>query len=240
MIKIAVCDDEQRVCSTLEEYIIMICKGVRMKVEIDIYNDGESIYEALREKESYHLIFLDIKLVNINGIDIGKYIREELCDNYTQIAYISGRESYAMQLFEIRPVSFMLKPISFEKVKKVINDTLSLMNVMSGKFGFKQKQDVHFVELSDIVYFKSDNRKVHIILKDGKTDFYGRLDNIYQDLPKRKFLYIHKSYIVNASYISVFEYENITLATGETLPIAQSKRKSVRMAQTNLYLECGR
>lgn len=234
MIRIAVCDDELKICSMMEEYVIEACKDAKVKVDIVLYDEGETLCEALRAGERFSLIFLDIELRGINGVSIGSVIREELEDNTMQIAYISGKESYAMQLFESRPINFIVKPITYEQVVEVIGKTISLMNAMSKKFVYKLKQDMHFIEFRDIIYFKSNNRKVLIITKYGTQEFYGKLDKISNQLPKEEFLYIHKSYIVNTSYIATFEYENVKMVTGEVLPIAQSRRKKIRMEQARI------
>lgn len=237
MIKIAICDDELEICSMLEEYVAEACKKQKVKVDISVYADGKSLHEALCSGEEFTLIFLDIELPHIDGVEIGAYIRDELKDNAIQIAYISGKESYAMQLFKIRPINFLIKPITYEQVVNILNKTLSLMYIMSRKFVYKQKQDMHFEEFGNIMYFKSNNRKVQIVLQDNRVEeFYGKLDKICQQLPKQEFLYIHKSYIVNVSYIQHFEYEHITLVNGEVLPISQSRRKKIRIEQARLSL----
>lgn len=240
MIRIAICDDELKVCSQLEEYITDICEDLDIMVEIVVFNNGDNLCKALCDGEKFTLLFLDIELANRNGVEIGGYIRDVLHNNDIQIAYISGMESYAMQLFEIRPINFIIKPVSYEKIEQVVLKTISLMNTMSRRFVYKQKHDVYYVEYHDILYFKSSNRKIQIIKQDGVEEFYGRLDKIYKELPSNKFLYIHKSYVVHTSYIKHYEYESVTMVTGEKLPIAQSRRKLVRMAQLEFGLGGGK
>lgn len=231
MIRIAICDDEIEVCSQLEEYITDICEDLNIMAEVVVFDDGDALCEILRSGKKFTLLFLDIELSNQSGVEIGSYIRDVLFDNDIQIAYISGMESYAMQLFEIRPINFIIKPVSRAKVEQVFTKAVSLMNDMSRRFVYRQKHDVHYLEYHDILYFKSSNRKIQIVKQDGVEEFYGRLDKIYKELPPNKFLYIHKSYVVHVSFIKHFQYESVIMVTGERLPIAQSRRKLIRMAQ---------
>ncbi len=62
--------------------------------------------------EYFGLIFLDIEMQYVNGIEAGKIIREKMKDELTKIVYISGSDNYAMELFQVRPLDFLIKPIS--------------------------------------------------------------------------------------------------------------------------------
>ena len=72
------------------------------------------------ERKDFDIVFLDIELPKVSGIGVGRYIREVLKNEIVQIAYISAKEGYAMELFEFRPINFLVKPLEKEKVAKVI------------------------------------------------------------------------------------------------------------------------
>ena len=78
------------------------------------------------EKEQYDIIFLDIMLPQMDGVELGSYIRNVKNDNYTQIVYISSETSYAMELFEVRPLNFLIKPLDEKKIQKVLELFLKL------------------------------------------------------------------------------------------------------------------
>ena len=63
------------------------------------------------------MLFLDIELITTDGIQVGKFIREELKNLETTIIYISSKSSYAMQLFQVQPLGFLIKPLEVEKSK---------------------------------------------------------------------------------------------------------------------------
>lgn len=68
------------------------------------------------------LIFLDIELLDLDGIVVGRYIREELENRDIQIVYISCKGQYAQQLFKMQPMDFLVKPI----LQKQIDETMEL------------------------------------------------------------------------------------------------------------------
>ncbi|MDD7403276.1 MAG: LytTR family DNA-binding domain-containing protein [Butyribacter sp.] len=236
MIRIAVCDDDMKTCNLLEEYIAKICDDMDVKLELHIYDNSTELCECVQKGQKYEVLFLDIEMPNRNGIEVGSYLRKNCGDDSIQIVYISGSESYAMKLFETHPVNFLIKPLAYEAVEETLKNSLELMNTMAQKFVYRKKQDVYFVDYRDIMYFKSNNRKVQIVIPDQTLDFYGKLEEIYQTLPESRFLYIHKSFIVNIAFIKTFEYSSLSLLNGEVLPISQSRRKAIRIAQESFTL----
>ena len=119
-IKIAICDDDINIQFTIEGFLQHILEEYGVESEIECFDLGDKICES-HEKGKFDLIFLDIEYEGKNGVEVGKYIREIVGDEIVQIAYISGNTGYAMELFEYRPINFLVKPITETEVKKVID-----------------------------------------------------------------------------------------------------------------------
>lgn len=120
MIRIAIVDDENVICSSIERCICEYCEAMHLKTDIDIFNSGESILKNLHNNTQYHLIFLDIELVQCNGIDVAHEIRDVILDEITQIIFISGKDGYDRQLFAFRPFSFIPKPFTAKHIHNTI------------------------------------------------------------------------------------------------------------------------
>ena len=82
-IKIAICDDEINICSHIKKILTKILTDKFTKFDIDVFCNGKTLCEEM-EKTKYDLLFLDIELPNISGVEIGKYIREMKKDNVMQ------------------------------------------------------------------------------------------------------------------------------------------------------------
>ena len=95
-------------------------------------------------------------------------------------------------------------------------------------FGYKKKTDYFKVPLSDILYFESHNRKIHIQMKDREDDFYGSMDDVYKMVKGHCYLFIHKSIIVNYRQIKKIFYEKVVMIDDTVLPISQSRRSAIR------------
>lgn len=235
MMYIAICDDEVRVGADLERTLIDILDKLNIKYDIDVFFTGNELCRELEAGTHYDLIFLDIEFAQdeINGIELGQIIRDAHHNYTVSIIYISWKKEYAIQLFDIRPLNFLIKPLQYEKIKQTINTYLKVASFLLGEFSYNVGRDIFKVQIKDIVYLESYDRKLILHLADGrKEEFYGSLKEAYQEqLNKFDFLYIHASYLVNYDYITLIKYDQLLLANSAIpLPISQPKRKEVRKA----------
>ena len=127
--RIAVCDDDEGVCSQIERWVLQynVQKGIR--IEVEIYNSAETLIQHLHKREWYDLLFLDIELPQKNGIELGQMIREKFGNELTHIVFISGKIDYCTWLFQIEPLNFHYKPLKREKVIQDIEKVLGKGNV---------------------------------------------------------------------------------------------------------------
>lgn len=110
MYRIAICDDDLVFGSLLEQYLQNFAKTRRIPIDVLVFARGEEYLEFLIEELPVDLIFLDIQFEKgLDGVQIGKELRADIKNEMTQIIYISGIESYAMQLFQNRPMDFFGK-----------------------------------------------------------------------------------------------------------------------------------
>ena len=227
MYKIGICDDDKILCSVLEEQIYELSKEIEIKVDVEVWYSGESIQNDLKKGIELDLLFLDIELVQKNGIAVGNFIRNEMENMQTHIVYISSKESYAMQLFKVQPLDFLIKPISTENIREVLIRSVKQKSNADTYFEYQKGNSVFRVSVRNIAYFMSMDKKIIIVKKDEKEEFYGKLKNIAETLPT-DFLMIHQSYIINQAYVSEYSYEMVKMVDGEILNISKPYRKEIR------------
>lgn len=237
MLKIAIVDDDNLLCSELERYILAGCKSLQMKQQIDLYYDGESFCRALDQGDGYHLVFLDIELAEMNGVGVGHYIRERKNNNRMQIVFISGKRDYAMELFEIRPMNFLVKPLTDNMIHACLQKYLELYP-QTDYFRCKIGKIHHNIPYDTILYFESENKIVKIHTSDAVLEYYAKLADIENDLPPF-FLRIHKSFIINPRYILQHGAENVRMADHRLLGISRQYQKSVREKMMNAHCDGG-
>jgi len=228
-LQIAICDDEKEFCSEFKAVLEKMLNAQKVSHRIDVFHSGEELCKKMKSAAYYNLIFLDIEFSTdeINGIEVGKQIRNIYERHTVSIVYISWEMKYSMQLFDIRPLNFLIKPLKYEKIEQVIQTYLKLSGIWVDSFVYKIRQDIYKVRVRDIVYLESMNRQMILHLADDRREvFYGTLKTIYQEqLHKLDFLHIHASYAVNYNYVSLLARSHVVLTHKNiTLPISRQKK----------------
>ena len=231
MFKIAVCDDVASVCNELKTMIMymkndLICK----EITIDTFYSGEALIDNIKEENLYDLIFLDIELGKINGVEVGHIIRKQMEDYVTKIIYISSKDIYDRQLFDVQPLHFLKKPIDSKKVFDDIQLAMKISEKENRNFEFKSFRNTIKVRYRDILYFESRGREVFLMGTKNNYTFYGNIKDLEEVLPKF-FIHPNRSYFVNYEFVTCFKFEELIMTDGSVIPISRNKRKEIRELQ---------
>lgn len=227
MYNIGICDDEKDTCAQIANMVYEYGRKENVEIVVSVWNTGEALYQDLTEQKPIDLLFLDIELVSTSGIQIGKRIRNELENPDISIAYISSKSSYALELFKIHPIDFLIKPLSAKDIWDTIDEALRLYNRGNTVFEYKANGYSCRIPHKYIIYFYSENKKINMVTKDSTVQFTGKIKDIIEILPEC-FIQIHQSYIINMNYISECSYETVKMSGGVELNISQPYRKMVR------------
>ncbi|NDW08285.1 LytTR family DNA-binding domain-containing protein [Dysgonomonas sp. 520] len=168
------------------------------------------------------LIFLDIKMPGINGIDFARSIHKN-----TLIIFTTAYSEYALDSYEVDAVDYLVKPIDAAKFRKAVEKAVAYHSLLLDE----DKKSVENVE-DECIFVKSDRRFFKVNLKDilfieGLKDYViiqldgGRIitrmniKNIHDLLPKDIFLRINRSYIVNHKHIDSFDNNDVFIKSHE-------------------------
>lgn len=227
MLKIGVCDDDGTHVNIMQRYIERWAAGKGINIELQLFTCGEQLLEHIMTFGRYDLLFLDIELRGMNGLQIAKKIRDK--DRFTTLILMSQYDTFFRNGYEVHPFYFFSKPIKEKFFGEILERYLQVQQEVSENITFKKRKVSYSVSLSEVIYFTSDKRLIYIICTDEMYSFYGKLDEVQVILNKKKhrFLRIHKSFLVNMKYINQYHYKNIILYNGADLPISKDYRKSV-------------
>ncbi|MCR3759105.1 LytTR family DNA-binding domain-containing protein [Clostridium felsineum] len=229
MLKIAICDDNECFCIQLENILEDISDKYNFEFDIYTFNSGKAFYEKIKNNFIFDLIFLNVELKNLNGLQIGRLIRNKFSSTFVHIVYLSVKKDYALQLFKLQPLDFLVKPIKYDDIFYVIKTINSIIKTShKPTFDYKIGTLLFRVPLNDIIYFESINRKVNMITYNNTVSFYSTLNKVHEKLDKIFFISIHKSYIINYNHIKEIRYTQVVMSNNLILPISQSKRSQVR------------
>ncbi len=227
MYRIALCDDEPEICWLLKG-MLESCDGVP-ELNIKTFCSGEELCKAVDQGEPFDLFILDIELRHINGVKVGWKLRKELGQTAAQLLYISGKQEYAMQLFDLRPLNFLTKPLGEKKVHECLRQAVYLAERNAPCFEYKHKKILHRVAYRDIRYFESKNKTVLIHTVSGEEIVTGQLSEIMRsDFLPPNMIQVHQSFLVNYDYIERLSYQQLKLDNGVEITISYPYRKEVR------------
>ena len=227
MYYIGICDDGENTCFELERMILSYAEQKSMDLKTAVWYTGESLCSYLKEGNSLDVLFLDIELWKMTGIEAGKFIRDRLDDRRMQIVYISGKASYAQSLFKTQPLDFLVKPIDQSQINEVLELAAKILGRNETKFAYQSGRDYFYIPYGEIRYFVSEGRKIRVVTVRGEKEFYGKIKELEKTVPK-DFLKIHQSYLVHTLFVARYAYEEVELTDGTILSISKKYRKQVR------------
>lgn len=216
---IGICDDEKSIRNLLYNYIEEY--GALYKYEFDIHTFmlGEDL---LNSKSIYQcdLLFLDVEMGNINGIQTAHFLRELSELENLQIVFVSAHDKYMKSMFDVRPFQYISKPVSKEEFFKTLDSYCKFFIRKCDFFSFKTGRTMHRLPCSDILYFESKGRKIFLYTKQECIEFYDKLNVLERSLENAGFYRIHQSYLVNPYYIVQYSTQHVVMQNGVTIPVS--------------------
>jgi two-component system LytT family response regulator len=241
MIRCIAIDDEPLALRQVKNYIERIEK-------LDLVALCSNAIEAkeLLKTEQVDLLFVDINMPDINGIDFVRGLTDP-----PLVIFTTAYSEYALEGFRLNAVDYLLKPFSFDDFSRAAEKACSLRELHRMRderaasvstiesideasdnndyISIKSDYKVNLVRYNDIIYIESVGEYIRLHLKDGsKLTTLFRLKNMETELPQKNFMRVHRSYIVNIDYVSSFARGKIYLSNGDYVPISINYRDTFR------------
>ena len=221
MIKVAIVDDDELIC----QEIVRLISKCNVHYDFDFcsecYTSCEEMYRLLANGENYDLIFLDIEFPGMNGIELGKLLRMKMKNYDTQIIFISAVKDYAMDLFPVRPIDFLIKPITEETLRSCLLTYMAYFENSHGFMEYTLKNIKHRIRTGEVLYLESNRKKTILHTRKGSFSVYGKVSDII-GIHKNKFVCISRGIYVNIQHI--VEQGTVNSLTG---PVERADKKTV-------------
>ncbi len=229
-------DDDKLSRRILEEFIKKT-EGLSLKHS---FSDAVEAINILKTDEEIHLIFLDIEMPEMSGIDFLNSLK-----NPPQIIIVSSKGKYALDAFEYDVTDYLLKPVTYSRFYKAVDKAFSRFE--KNKSNILGKEEIFIKKNSTLVRLKYDNilwveaLENYVIFNTFKDKYtiHFTMKAIEQKLPANKFTRVHRSYIVNTSSIDIIEDNAVIMKTEEgtrTIPIGKSYKEKL-MKDINLIIK---
>ena len=253
MIKCIAIDDEPLALKQIRSYILRI---PHLELAETFSNAVDA--RAYLNRESVDLIFVDINMPDISGIDFVRGLEEQR----PMIIFTTAYYEYAIEVFKLDAIDYLLKPFSFAEFNRAVTKACSLYDLYnesrrniqaeneaevadneggSGSEYIRIKADykVSLVRLADIVYIESDSEYVRLHLADGNTIMtLFRMKKMETTLPPDMFMRVHRSYIVNLKCVTGYARGRVYLGNDEEyIPIGENYKEQFQNYIAKTYPE---
>ena len=241
MIRCIAIDDEPLALRQVKNYIERV-----EKLELVALCSNAIEAKELLKTEQVDLLFVDINMPDINGIDFVRGLTDP-----PLVIFTTAYSEYALEGFRLNAVDYLLKPFSFDDFSRAAEKACSLRELHRMRderaasvstiesideatdnndyISIKSDYKVNLVRYNDIIYIESVGEYIRLHLKDGsKLTTLFRLKNMETELPQKNFMRVHRSYIVNIDYVSSFARGKIYLSNGDYVPISINYRDTFR------------
>lgn len=220
MIKVAVCDDEAHIREKLTSIIKEYFYEEKRAVWIADFKTGAGLLKA---NIRFDIIFLDIEMPNMNGIETAKKLRN--WDVNSKIIYVTNYDKYKTCAYKVHAFDYISKPVRENSIYEVLREAVRYLDHASEKqrYAFKTEEGIVTLELDDIYYFEYLSRKVIINSSKGKYTATYSLKELYEKFSKYNFESPHKSFIINMLHIKSIKGFDIYLENEIVIPLAQKR-----------------
>ena len=207
-LRVLIADDDAGMRAVMRKIVERV-DGLTLAGEAD--NGKDAL--ALAEKERPAVVFLDVEMPEINGVECARAIQD--MDPNTVIIFATAHEGYMGDAFEVYAFDYLMKPFKVERViqtlerarERLLARQSNVVNpvrprAVDGRMMLKHREGVTFLDLKDILLVQREERATVLYTADGERYVTGdSLADMEERLPAESFFRCHKSYIINLNHI---------------------------------------
>lgn len=221
MQRIAICDDEREGRQRLAEYI----RTYPRPCTLEEFDSGEHL---LASQSPFDVIFLDIDMRGINGIETARKLRQK--DKKVKIIYVTAYRDYLNYAFSVHAFGYLVKPISREEITRQLEEAFSytVEEEPPKLLRFETSEGLVEADTRDILYFEYISRKIRMKTKARSYWIRGSISELGARLGGYDFCMPHKSFVVNLFHVKAIKGYDITMLDGSLIPLSQKKSVEFR------------
>lgn len=222
--KIAICDDEKIMQEYLKEEIDSYFQS--LDVLTLCYGSGEEML-ADYEEQQYDMVFLDIEMKGLNGLQVAKRLHTWKKD--LPIVMVTTHTELAMDGYEVQAFRFLAKPVKREKLHSALKAMEERM-YEDGKIQIVSDGLQRYIPCKSVCYIKCENVYLNIVTINENYLVRKKLKEFMEELPEKLFFQVHRSYVVNLSFVESFDGVNVYMEDGMKIPVSKAKRDEFKIA----------
>lgn len=217
MIRIAICDDEKTMSEHIRKMASDFFRGKNTEVSFLQFFGGE---ELLRYGGQMDILFLDIQMEGMDGMETAKRLRER---GYRgTLIFITILKEKVFASFEVQAYDYLVKPVRREEFERTMERLFaSLQNADETGLLIQKGYESHIISLSDIIFCEIIDRKIYLhLVSDQVVDYYDRIEKLEARL-NNGFFRCHRSYLINLQYLKSYKNGTAYMEGGRKIPVSR-------------------
>ena len=227
---VAVCDDEQTQIDILKNNLIKYSVDTDIEFFIDEYICGELLIEKYKSlKSPYDIIFLDMEMPDIKGLDVAAAIRE-LPDRNVSIAFVTSYPEYMQDSFDVQASQYIIKPVVYEQLAKKLDIILKCINASYTNIKvISEKNDERVLYLDDVICIETEKSSRLLVTTISETFLIkAKLSDLAKELSDKDFISIHRTCLANMKYFRKFNSDSLEFTSGKIVNLSRRRQSEVK------------
>ena len=231
MIRIAIIEDEAPHAETLDKYIKRYSKQANEDIHVDIFMNGFDFLEKI--SELYDIVFMDVSMPNMNGIECSKKYREH--HGEAVIIFVTNYAKYAVNGYEVEAMDYILKPFDYFKAENRLKKAIQIVRSKETKQIFlKNDTEAIVIKTDTIKYLEVSGHSLTFHLKDRKFTIRGQISTYEKELEGCHFFRANKFYLINLKHVT--GVKGVDIYFGDEVLQVSRRRKSALLCELAHYL----
>lgn len=228
MYHVAICDDESKILNDIHVKIEACFQEQEITAEYFCTEDSKKMMEHLQKKKT-DVLFLDIDMPHISGMDIAAYLNENKLN--TILVFVTSQDALVYKTFAYRPFGFIRKTHIDEELTELTERIRYELNDRKQDLILSKGQELSRILIHDIFYIESEGNYLNVYTKNDTIRTRETMTNMEKELCSKGFIRCHKGYLINAEHIEKLRSTEIDLQcedVSKTVPVGRSYEKEVR------------
>ncbi len=229
---IAIVEDDKNTQEELKQHLLHFSDEHKLSFNIQCFTDAKSFLE--RPASIFTLVFLDIDLPGMNGMDAAEKLRQE--KNDIMIIFVTSLAQYALKGYKVQAFDFLVKPFNYYALEMSLNRALPTLKTKGKTLVISQTDRTKkIINIADLIYIEVINHTLYFhTLKNTYTSI-DTLDRYHKELNEDNFALCNRCYLVNLHFVTGIKANDVILADGHKLPISRYKKQTF-IDSLNLFL----
>ena len=232
--EVKICDDEKFYLEELGTLVCSLGKELDYDIGVSTYLDVEELLQdIIDKKEECHILFLDVEMPKMTGVDAATKLRRAGYDGV--ICFVTSFDRYALDAYHVDALGYICKPAKYDELRRLVNRaSVEVFYKIDEEAAKKRFIEVsshgrnYIVDLKQVLYIEKRKNQAIIHMEEGEITCYESLKDLHGRLNQEQFVYTHQGFIANFEKIKEVCDDSVMFGEGCEIPVSRKYQKDLR------------